>query len=182
MMIRLFLLGEDFAAAQGALVQDADGGDVDQGLADPQVVGGQQPGWCCCWSVCWVTQSDPALQHALLGSALQQFPIVGPHCRCPTPPPACSSPTCSTAEASGHHVIDALPTVAQIIRSCGCPGSLHVGGRGGAAPCGGALQRGGPAGIRGYGQGRGLRHRRWVGAVAKGGSRWMTRARGSSGW
>jgi hypothetical protein len=87
MMIRLFLLGEDFAAAQGALVQDADGGDVDQGLADPQVVGGQQPGWCCCWSVCWVTQSDPALQHALLGSALQQFPIVGPHCRCPTPPP-----------------------------------------------------------------------------------------------
>ena len=64
MMIRLFLLGEDFAAEQGALVQDADGGDVDQGLADPQVVGGQQPGWWCCWSVCWVTQSDPALQHA----------------------------------------------------------------------------------------------------------------------
>ena len=31
----LYLFGEDFAAAQCALVQDADGRDVGQGLADP---------------------------------------------------------------------------------------------------------------------------------------------------
>jgi hypothetical protein len=85
MMIRLFLLGEDFAAAVGALVQDADGGDVGQGLAGPQVVGGQRPGWVLLLvSVLGYTlQSDPALQHALLGSALQQFPIVGPQLQMP---------------------------------------------------------------------------------------------------
>jgi hypothetical protein len=36
----LELLGEVLAAAVSAFVQDADGGDVGQGLGDPQVLGG----------------------------------------------------------------------------------------------------------------------------------------------